>query len=114
MLGLSALNIATDLDRPEHRELSSHQLCTIRTSGSMATILREGDGTLFSDPVGAILASSLGIISNGSGCGQPSLGSFWPCPPAAGFLCESLPSGLVPAHADNDTLSQKTEQLCVF
>jgi len=74
----------------------------IRTSGSMATILREGDGTLFSDPVGAILASSLSIIANGSGCEQPSLGLVWPCQPAAGFLGEPLPPGLVPAHIDND------------
>lgn len=44
---------------------------------------------------------------------QPSLGSVWPCPPAAGSLGESLPLGLVPAHIDNDP-SQKTLANRVF
>ena len=80
----------------------------------MATILREEDGTLFSDPIGASLASSLSITANGSGCEQPSLGSVCPCRPAAGFLGEPLPPGLVPAHTEKNTFSQKTKGLCIF
>lgn len=98
----------------EHRELSFHLLGMIRASGSMATILREGDGTLFSDPVGAFS----GIISHHY-CKWEWVWATLPwfslaCPPATGFLDEPLPPDLVPTHIEKDTLPQKTKGLCIF